>query len=55
MEHVEGSALDGLMTLRNFADGEFEAMDAKVLVVVKSVGPRKRGRSSRALQGETDY
>ena len=32
----------GLMSLQNFMQGGFEAVDAKVLVIVKSVSPRKK-------------
>ncbi|KAJ4356602.1 uncharacterized protein N0V89_004637 [Didymosphaeria variabile] len=32
----------GLMTLRNFTDGGFDVDDCKLLVCVKSIGPRKK-------------
>jgi hypothetical protein len=32
----------GLMSLQNFMQGGFEVVDAKVLVIVKSVSPRKK-------------
>ncbi|EME50016.1 hypothetical protein DOTSEDRAFT_164931 [Dothistroma septosporum NZE10] len=34
--------LDGLMTLQNFIDGGYDVTDAKILVVVKSIGAKKR-------------
>lgn len=39
----KGQALDGLMTLQNFIDGGYDISNAKVLLVVGSVGPRKTG------------
>lgn len=39
----EGRALDGLMTLANFIDGGADVVDAKIMVVVKSIGHRKTG------------
>jgi hypothetical protein len=38
----EGVPLNGLMTLQNFIDGGYDVPDAKILVVVKSVGSRKK-------------
>lgn len=38
----EGVPLDGLMTLQNFVDGGYDVHDAKILVVVKSVGSKKK-------------
>ena len=35
--------LSGVMTLQNFIDGGYDVIDAKVLVVVKSVGAKKTG------------
>lgn len=40
----KGQALSGLMTLQNFNEGGFDVVDAKVLVVIKSVGIKKRSR-----------
>lgn len=37
-----GQPLAGLMTLQNFIDGGSEIVNAKVLVVVRSIGPKKR-------------
>lgn len=34
--------LPGLMTLRNFTEGGFDVDDCKLLVCVKSIGPRKK-------------
>lgn len=39
----EGRVLDGLMSLANFIDGGFDVVDAKIMVVVKSIGHRKKG------------
>ena len=43
----EGRQLSALMTLQNFIDGGYDVIDAKVLVVVKSIGAKKKG--NRAL------
>lgn len=47
----EGRPLSGLMTLQNFVDGGYDVLDAKILVVVKSIGAKKTGTllSSRLL------
>ncbi|KAK5131070.1 hypothetical protein LTR08_001356 [Meristemomyces frigidus] len=37
-----GQPLCGLMTLQNFLDGGYDVVDAKVLVVVKSIGAKKK-------------
>ncbi|KAK4638210.1 uncharacterized protein CLAFUR5_00778 [Fulvia fulva] len=37
-----GLPLNGLMTLQNFIDGGYDVVDAKVLVVVKSIGAKNR-------------
>lgn len=37
-----GLPLNGLMTLQNFIDGGYDVIDAKILVVVKSVGAKKK-------------
>ena len=39
----EGHPLSGVMTLQNFVDGGFDVIDAKMLVVVKSIGAKKKG------------
>jgi hypothetical protein len=33
-----------LMTLQNFVDGGYDVLGARILVVVKSLGQRKRGK-----------
>ncbi|KAK0258735.1 hypothetical protein B0A54_15304 [Friedmanniomyces endolithicus] len=38
----KGQSLAGLMTLQNFIDGGYDVPDARILVVVKSIGPKKR-------------
>lgn len=38
----EGRPLQGLMTLQNFVDGGYDVVDARILVVVKSLGQRKK-------------
>ena len=38
-----GQPLPGLMTLQNFIDGGYDVIDAKILVVVKSIGAKKKG------------
>lgn len=37
----DSQALPGLMTLRNFTDGGYDVDECKLLVCVKSIGPRK--------------
>lgn len=37
------------MTLRNFIDGGYDVTDVRILVVVKSIGPKKRSMSSDDL------
>lgn len=39
----EGRQLGGLMTLKGFVDGGYDVSDGKILVVVKSIGARKKG------------
>lgn len=53
----EGRPLNGVMTLEHFVDGGYEVVDAKILVVVKSVGARKRGvwRSQGLFDTQTDF
>ena len=43
----EGRPLSGVMTLQNFVDGGYDVADAKVLVMVKSVGVKKTSESDR--------
>ncbi|KAK6440557.1 hypothetical protein LTR95_003224 [Oleoguttula sp. CCFEE 5521] len=40
--HSDSRPLTGLMTLQNFVDGGYDVLDAKILVVVKSLGMRKK-------------
>lgn len=42
--HHEGRPMPNVMTLQNFIDGGYDVIGAKVLVVVKSLGQRKRGK-----------
>lgn len=42
--HHEGRPMPNLMTLQNFIDGGYDVIGAKILVVVKSLGKRKRGK-----------
>lgn len=39
----QGRPLNGVMTLQNFIDGGYDVVDAKILVVVKSIGAKKKG------------
>lgn len=43
LDYTEGVPLDGLMTLQNFIDGGYDVTDARIVVVVKSIGSKKRG------------
>lgn len=38
----DSQVLPGLMTLKNFVDGGFDVEDCKLIVCVKSIGPRKK-------------
>lgn len=40
--YKEGQPLAGLMTLKNFVEGGYEITDGKILVCIKSIGPRKK-------------
>ena len=42
----DGRRLSGLMTLQNFIDGGYDVIDAKILVVVKSIGAKKKGKAA---------
>lgn len=42
----DGKQLTGLMTLKNFAEGGYEVTDGKILVCVKSIGGRKKGKET---------
>lgn len=39
----DGRPLSGIMTLQNFIDGGYDVIDAKILVVVQSIGAKKTG------------
>ena len=41
--YQEGRPLQDVMTLQNFNQGGFDVVDAKILVVVKSIGHKKTG------------
>lgn len=43
----ERQPLAGLMTLDNFVNGGYDVLDARILVVVKSIGAKKRGVCSK--------
>ena len=54
--HREGRQMADLMTLQNFVDGGYDVVGARILVVVKSLGQRKRGKSQeRALVDGADF
>ncbi|KAK5115362.1 hypothetical protein LTR62_001562 [Meristemomyces frigidus] len=40
--HRTGQPLSNLMTLRNFIDGGSDVVGARIIVVVKSIGPKKK-------------
>lgn len=40
---------NGLMTLKNLIDGGYEIVDVRILVIIKSIGARKRSEPSRFL------
>ena len=40
----ERHPLGGVMTLSNFNEGGYDVVDAKILVVVKSIGAKKKGK-----------
>lgn len=40
--HREGRQMADLMTLQNFIEGGYDVVGAKILVIVKSLGQRKR-------------
>ena len=43
LEYREGRPFSGVMTLQNFVDGGYDVFGAKLLVVVKSIGAKKKG------------
>lgn len=49
LDHREGRSLAGLMTLQNFVDGGYDILDARILVVVKSIGQRRKGSILEAV------
>ena len=49
----KGQQLDSLMTLSGFLQGGYDVSDGKILVVVKSVGPRKKGKAFDNLYCES--
>lgn len=50
-----GEPLSGLMTLQNFVDGGCDVADAKVVVVVKSVGAKKSGTMTLQVKQHGAY
>lgn len=44
----EGQQLGGLMTLKSFVEGGYDVSDGKILVVVKSIGAKKKGMYAMA-------
>ncbi|KAI9812898.1 MAG: hypothetical protein M1827_004416 [Pycnora praestabilis] len=50
--YAEGQPLPGLMTVRNFIDGGCDIDDAKILVCVKSKGPKKKFTSKKGRASE---
>jgi hypothetical protein len=42
----DDEVLPGLMTVKNFADGGYDMDDCKLLVCVKSIGARKKCKTS---------
>jgi len=44
--HREGRQMSDLMTLQNFIEGGYDVVEAKILVVVKSLGQRKKSEST---------
>ncbi|EON69735.1 hypothetical protein W97_08997 [Coniosporium apollinis CBS 100218] len=47
-----GQPLAGLMTLKNFIEGGYEITDGKILVCVKSIGPRKKFTTKKGIPAE---
>ncbi len=44
LSYHEGRPLIGVMALQNFIDGGYDVVDARILVVVKSIGAKKGGK-----------
>ncbi|KAF2209754.1 hypothetical protein CERZMDRAFT_46572 [Cercospora zeae-maydis SCOH1-5] len=42
LEYKENVSINGLMTLENFTKGGYDVVDAKLLVVVKSIGAKRK-------------
>lgn len=40
--YEEGKQLDKMVTLKNFVEGAWEVLDAKIMICVKSIGARKK-------------
>jgi hypothetical protein len=51
----KSQALVGLMTLKNFIDGGYEVAEGRILVCVKSIGARKKGKWSFGLSNFINY
>ena len=45
----DGAQLAGLMTVKSFVDGGYDAAGRKILVCVKSIGARKKCKFGRPL------
>ncbi|KAJ9665735.1 hypothetical protein H2201_004220 [Coniosporium apollinis] len=52
LEYKEGQPLAGLMTLKNFIEGGYDITDGKILVCVKSIGPRKKFTTKKGVPAE---
>ncbi|KAK4986577.1 hypothetical protein LTR66_007827 [Elasticomyces elasticus] len=48
----ESQSLGGLMTLKNFVNGGFDVSEARILVIVKSIGARKRITNRKGTTSE---
>jgi hypothetical protein len=46
LDYQHGLPIDRLMTIKAFQDGGYDVVDAKILVVIKSIGAKKKGRMS---------
>lgn len=52
LDYRQNVPLVGLMTLKSFVDGGYDIEHAKILVCVKSLGPKKKGGDSPATEEE---
>lgn len=43
LDYREGLPINRLMTIQTFMDGGFDVVDAKILVVIKSIGAKRKG------------